>query len=129
MKLIRASLPSTIRVNVNVGHSYNIVADPTQIHQIVMNLATNAAWAIGSKGGLLEISLENEVFESEEALPIKSLHHGKYVKLSVHDTGCGITPESLQRIFDPFYTTKGVGEGTGLGLPVVPGIVKIAAER
>ncbi len=124
LKLLRASLPSTIQVNVNVESTQYIVADPTHIHQIVMNLATNAAWAVGENNGNIDVSLSDITVESGQTYAVNTLHPGKYVKLTVSDTGCGISPESLQRIFEPFYTTKGVGEGTGLGLPVVHGIVK-----
>jgi len=124
LKLLKASLPATIEIRQDMLSSSLVLADPTQIHQILMNLCTNAAHAMKETGGILSIAVCDESLEREFA----EIHHdsepGRYLKLSVSDTGCGIAKEILDRIFDPFFTTKGKGEGTGLGLSVVHGIVK-----
>lgn len=119
--LIRASIPTTISIRVNLaGDSALVSADPTQIQQVVMNLCTNAAHAIGAHGGVLHVEL-HECVPSPGEVP--GMKPGPYVKLVVRDTGAGIAPEHIDRIFDPFFTTKKAGEGTGLGLSVVHGIV------
>jgi CheY-like chemotaxis protein len=100
-----------------------ILADPTQIHQVLMNLCTNAAHAMRENGGLLEIGLSNVFLNEQPVLRTFSLEPGKYLRLSVRDTGQGIAPAILDKIFDPFFTTKNRGEGTGLGLAMVHGIV------
>jgi CheY-like chemotaxis protein len=100
------------------------MADATQIHQIVMNLAANAAAAIGREPGTLRVVCSAITLDQEAAEVHPDLKPGRWVRLDVEDTGCGISPEMLERIFDPFFTTKGPGEGTGLGLAVVHGIVK-----
>ncbi len=126
LKLLQAILPSTIEMRQDIVSSQRtILADPTQIHQIVMNLCTNAAHAMKEKGGILEVSLHQIVFESDKHLP----HHDlkidvEYELLTVRDTGYGIDKETINRIFDPFFTTKKPGEGTGLGLAVVYGIIR-----
>ncbi len=126
VKMLRASLPATIRIRQNIrAGTATILADPTQIHQVVMNLATNAAHAMHEKGGTLGIDLAEVTFDVREASAIHSdLQAGTYLKLSVGDTGHGIESSVLHRIFDPFFTTKEPGEGTGMGLAVVHGIVK-----
>jgi signal transduction histidine kinase/CheY-like chemotaxis protein len=123
IKLLRATLPSTVEIRQKIDvYSDKILGDPTQIHQILMNLSTNAAYAMSKKGGILEISLtEVEITESTK---FSDLEPDSYIKLSVKDTGEGIKKETLDKIFDPFFTTKPQGEGTGLGLSVVHGIVK-----
>ncbi|MEQ8170614.1 MAG: CHASE4 domain-containing protein [Candidatus Eremiobacterota bacterium] len=123
IKLLRATLPSTVEIRHKIDvFSDKILGDPTQIHQILMNLSTNAAYAMKDKGGTLEIILtEIEITESTRT---SNLAPGSYIKLTVKDTGKGIEQEVLDKIFDPFFTTKPQGEGTGLGLSVVHGIVK-----
>ena len=124
LKLLRASVPTTIEIRRNIKtEPWSILADPTQIHQILMNLCTNAAHAMREKGGVLEIGIANESLDSEAAAGIPGLTPGSYLMLSVGDTGHGMTPEVMERIFEPYFTTKGKGEGTGLGLAVVHGIV------
>ncbi len=125
VSLMRATLPSTIEIRqIITQEDTKVLADPTQIHQIVINLCTNAAQAMREKGGILDIRLSNvEIFHPDLA-PHPDLPLGFYVVLSVGDTGCGIDPAIKDKIFDPFFTTKGPGEGTGLGLSVVYGIVK-----
>lgn len=123
LKLLRASLPSTIEIVESIEQTNEIIADPTQIHQIILNLSTNAFWAMKEYGGKLIVTLEDVEFLPETPLPCLDLVPGKYVRLTIRDTGCGMSPDVLSRVFEPFFTTKSVGEGTGLGLPVVHGIV------
>ncbi|MBE9506177.1 MAG: PAS domain S-box protein, partial [Chloroflexi bacterium] len=124
LKLLVAALPSTIEIRQNIGPDTRAVnADPTQIHQILMNLCTNAERAMPD-GGVLEVSLENVELDEERAATIEGLRAGSYVRLTVSDTGCGMDEETLKRVFDPFFTTRGPGEGTGMGLSVVHGVVE-----
>ncbi|RJP79591.1 MAG: PAS domain-containing sensor histidine kinase [Desulfobacteraceae bacterium] len=123
LKMLRAMLPSTILIRRDIAaNSWTVMANPTQIQQLVINLCTNAAHAMQEKGGNLHISLQNIVLEPEAA-HAAGLSSGRYVELIVSDNGHGIAPEHQERIFDPFFTTKKTGEGTGLGLSVVHGIV------
>ena len=123
INLLRASIPSTIDIRTNVrSESALVMGDENQIQQVLMNLCTNAAYAMRSKGGLLEIELSD--FSVSQNGDSREIEPGLYMKLTVRDTGEGIAPEHVNRIFDPFFTTKKVGEGTGLGLSVVHGIVK-----
>jgi CheY-like chemotaxis protein len=124
LKMLRASLPTTIEIRQTMDQNLGkILADPTQIHQVLMNLCTNAAHAMRENGGLLEIGLSNVFLNEQPVLRTFSLEPGKYLRLSVRDTGQGIAPAILDKIFDPFFTTKNRGEGTGLGLAMVHGIV------
>ena len=124
-RFIRASLPKTIEIRQTLNVSSDmILADDTQVHQVLMNLCTNAGQAMADTGGILEIGLEEVFIGDEEQLHFPSLTIGRYLKLDVRDTGHGIPQEDLGKIFDPYFTTKGKGEGTGLGLAVVHGIVK-----
>ena len=104
--------------------SDTVLADPTQIHQIMLNLGTNAAHAMREKGGTLKVSLVQEDLDSDDAEPYANVNPGSYLKLIVSDTGSGIDDETMQRIFEPYFTTKGPGEGTGMGLALIHGIVK-----
>jgi len=122
MQMLRASIPSTIYIQVNVTReATTVMANVSHIHQLVMNLCTNAAQAMRGRGGILSVDLENVYINQGCVL---DLVPGSYVRLSVRDTGMGIEASIISRIFDPFFTTKKVGEGTGLGLSVVYGIVK-----
>ncbi|MDD5087843.1 MAG: PAS domain S-box protein [bacterium] len=124
LKLIRASLPSTIVIHEYVApHTGEVMADPSQMHQVLMNLCTNAAASMRQGGGELSIRLEDIFITEDFARAHPHLHEGPYVRLSVSDTGCGMDAETLTRAFEPFFTTKPVGEGTGLGLSVVHGII------
>ncbi|MBF0477158.1 MAG: hypothetical protein HQK59_15315 [Deltaproteobacteria bacterium] len=124
-KLIRASLPATIEIRQNIAHQVGpILGDPTQIHQVLMNLCTNAAQAMGDKGGVLSISLEELMVPLEQSSAAFGLDAGRYVCLRINDTGPGIDPKIQDRIFEPYFTTKGIGEGTGLGLATVHGIAE-----
>jgi CheY-like chemotaxis protein len=124
MKLLRSTLPSTIDFRINIGAEQSVVmADPTQIQQVVMNLCVNAGHAMRETGGILSITLEETRLDADEAAD-KEINPGPYVLLSVKDTGHGIREDILKRIFDPYFTTKEKEEGTGLGLAVVHGIIK-----
>jgi PAS domain S-box-containing protein len=124
LKLLRASLPSTISIQMHLKEGSGVVlADHTQMEQVVMNLCTNAAYAMRRTGGKIAIELDEVHFLDSNDLPDRSLTPGNYLRLSVQDTGEGIRPDVLDRIFDPFFTTKSQGDGTGLGLSVVHGIV------
>ena len=123
--LLRASLPTTIEMHKWLTRDLgNISADPTQIHQVVMNLCTNAADAMQEKGGVLEVVLDSVELDKEGCQAYPELLPGEYIELQVSDTGHGMERPIMERIFDPFYSTKGQGKGTGLGLSVVHGIVK-----
>jgi signal transduction histidine kinase/ActR/RegA family two-component response regulator len=124
IQLLRASIPSNIEIRHDIDvQSDTINGDPTQINQILLNLCSNAAHAMRDEGGVLEIHLSEITLEPMDVRAFQSLYPGRYVKLTVSDSGHGIQPEITDRIFDPFFTTKRVGEGTGLGLSVVHGIV------
>ncbi|MBN2039315.1 MAG: response regulator [Spirochaetes bacterium] len=124
-KLIRPSLPSTIEISLNIETKSDIVfADPTQIHQILLNLCTNASYAMKEKGGKLEIRLISEYLDAYAVKRLNNLIPGYYVKLIISDTGIGMNDDIQKRIFEPYFTTKSPGEGTGLGLAVIHGIVK-----
>jgi len=124
LKLLRATIPTTVDIRQNIDpRCGNILAEPTQIHQVVMNLCTNAAQAMEENGGILEV--EMIPFQVEDSLAAKlTLEPGKYIRLSVKDSGMGVDPKNLDRIFDPYFTTKRVGKGSGMGLAVVSGIIK-----
>lgn len=123
LKLVKPILPSTIDVIENLDDCGYILANSTQIHQVIFNLCTNAYHAMKERGGLLEISMHLVNQADEEILHDDNFSNGPHVKLSIKDTGSGMDQETMRQVFDPFFTTKGVGEGTGLGLSVVHGIV------
>ena len=152
LSMLRATLPATIQINADIARNQSLVlADPTQMHQVVMNLCVNAGHAIGKSPGQLTIRLRNRtVAEGRNGriaplldewpgnlrridelanhrggrMWIGRLRPGRYAVLTIRDNGCGMTYTTLQRVFDPFFTTKGVGDGTGLGLSSVEGIVR-----
>ncbi|MBN2108813.1 MAG: PAS domain S-box protein [Deltaproteobacteria bacterium] len=125
IKLLRASLPSTIDIRQDISDADAVVrADPTQLHQLIINLCTNAAQAMEESGGTLTISQASCVKTANDIKGWYDLPPGNYVRLTVRDTGPGIIPEIKDRIFEPFFTTKAVGKGTGMGLAVAHGIVK-----
>jgi PAS domain S-box-containing protein len=125
LKLLRASLPTTIEIKPNIEPNVDpIFADATQIHQVIMNLCTNSAHAMEDTGGILQVSLSNFELTAREALQYPESNPGPYVKLSISDTGQGMDAATLNRIFDPYFTTKAQDKGTGMGLAVVHGIVK-----
>ena len=123
LKFLRASIPATIDIAKNIQSDSMVMADPSQVLQVIMNLCSNAAHAMRTKGGSLGISLADVGFDSDSSEPMGEVTAGKFLKLTVEDTGDGIPPELNDRIFDPFFTTKQIGEGTGMGLSVVHGIV------
>ena len=124
LKLLRATLPSTIEIHQDIQSDSLVLGDPTQIHQIFLNLCANADHAMREKGGILEVTLVDMELDSRFTAQHPELKPGPHLRLRVKDTGRGIPPHLLDRIFDPFFTTKDKGEGTGLGLSVVYGIVK-----
>lgn len=125
LKLLRASLPTTIEIRQNIEPSLGaIFADLTQIHQVMMNLGTNSAHAMENSGGVLDVSASNVDLDPDTAGQYSGLLPGRYIRLVVSDTGHGIDSETLERIFDPYFTTKTKDKGTGMGLAVVHGIVK-----
>ncbi len=124
LKLLRASLPATVEIRQNIQSDSVVMADPTQINQVLMNLYTNAGHAMQEKGGILDVKLVHLKVNSDYAARYPDLNPGFYIKLSVSDTGIGMPPHVLSRIFDPFFTTKDKNIGTGMGLSVVHGIVK-----
>ncbi len=125
IKFLRASLPANIEITCVLPHTDGLVmGDPTQIHQVLMNLFTNAAHAMKEKGGMLDVRLESVDIMPDHPFQIKKPAPGRYLQLTVADTGYGIQKEIMDRIFEPFFTTKGRHEGTGMGLATVYGIVK-----
>jgi PAS domain S-box-containing protein len=127
LRLLRSTLPSTIEIRQHVsadGKACLVDADPTQIHQVLMNLGTNAAHAMRDHGGILEIYLAEIDVDATLAAHLTGIEPGHYIRLTVSDTGHGMSANVRERIFDPYFTTKKVGEGTGMGLAVVQGIVR-----
>ena len=125
LKMLRSSLPATIDIKQHIDPEAGLImGDPTQVHQVLMNLCTNAGHAMREKGGTLEVRLENVHVDDTFAKTHRGVRPGPYVCLTVSDTGCGMSRDILERIFDPYFTTKEKGEGTGLGLAVVSGIVR-----
>ena len=125
LKLLQASLPATIKIIKHVQSDCGVIlADATQIHQVIMNLCTNASYAMRENGGTLEVKLDKIQLDARKAMKFEDLDNGTYVRLSVRDTGQGMDKKTIDRIFEPFFTTKPVGQGTGLGLSVTHGIVE-----
>lgn len=126
VKFLRSTTPSTVQIHYEIIASKDTVfADPSQMHQIVMNLCTNAVHAMEETGGMLQVRLEDEFLEENNRKESwVGLHPGQYLKISVSDTGIGIHPDIIDKIFEPYFTTKGPGQGTGLGLAVIHGIVQ-----
>lgn len=125
VKLLRASIPATIEIETELSAESDwILADATQIHQVIMNLCTNAWQAMNQKTGSLRISLQEMHIDQNFALLLPEINEGAYLRMEISDTGHGIPPEMLGRIFEPYFTTKKRGEGTGLGLAIVQGVLK-----
>ena len=124
LKLLRASIPANIDIHrVISSQSDVILADLSLLNQVFMNLYTNAVHAMGKNGGVLEVSLVDFEINKQEAALLHNLTSGNYLIMSVRDTGHGIDPENMERIFDPYFTTKGDDEGTGMGLSAAYGII------
>jgi two-component system cell cycle sensor histidine kinase/response regulator CckA len=125
LRFFRASIPKNIAILERIEATSSIVpTDPTLIHQILMNLCSNAAYAMREQGGKLEVRLRNVEFDSKTAAEHVELKPGPYLQLTISDTGHGMAKDVMDRAFDPFFTTKKPGEGTGMGLAMVHGIVK-----
>jgi PAS domain S-box-containing protein len=123
--LLRVTFPTGIRLETSFDPKVpEVLADATQVHQVVMNLGTNAAHAMAPSGGLLEVRLSAAVVEEKLQAQSGTIPPGTYARLTVRDTGAGMDAATLGRVFDPFFTTKKAGEGTGLGLSVVQGIMR-----
>jgi PAS domain S-box-containing protein len=124
LKLLRASLPSTIEIRTDIQSEAIVDADPIQIHQVIMNLCTNAGHAMRDSGGILEVKLINDMLSRKFTSRYPDMTPGPHLRIEVNDTGPGIAPEIMDKIFDPYFTTKEKGEGTGMGLAVVQGIIQ-----
>ncbi len=124
LRLTRASVPPSIEVRSVLDSDAVVMAEPTQIHQVIVNLCVNAAHALKDMTGFVEVALEDRHVDEDQARLHPGLQQGRHVCLRVSDSGRGIDPAIIDRIFEPFFTTKPQGEGTGLGLSVVHGIVK-----
>jgi two-component system, cell cycle sensor histidine kinase and response regulator CckA len=125
IKFLEVSLSSTIEIHRHISSETAIAfAHATQIHQVLMNLCTNAAHAMEKRGGILEVEVANVDLDATMILPNLEIRRDQYIRLTVSDTGDGMDSVTLERIFDPYFTTKEVGKGSGLGLSVVYGIVK-----
>lgn len=125
LKFLRVTIPTSIEIRPNIqAKADTVLADPTQIHQIIINLGTNALHAMDETGGILGVGIQNVVLDKDAASIDPGLIPGNYVKVTVSDTGQGIAPGVINQIFDPYFTTKDIGKGSGMGLSVVLGIIK-----
>lgn len=124
LKLLRSTIPSTIQIKETIVSKATAMADPIKIHQVIMNLSTNAYHAMLEKGGILAVGLTEVEFSEKDILPGSNINPGKYLKLEVSDSGHGMEPAIMEKIFDPYFTTKTTDRGTGLGLAVVFGIIQ-----
>jgi len=125
LKMLRSSLPTTIDIQEHIRTAGDmILADPAQIHQVIINLCTNAAHAMKENGGIIEVGLEDAALDETSARQYPGLLPGQYMRLIINDTGEGIDPKIIDRIFDPYFTTKKIGEGSGMGLAIVHRIIK-----
>ena len=125
LKLLRSTIPTTIEIKIKVDRiQEHVLADPTLIHQIIMNLCTNASHAMEKKGGILEVNLSLNQSKQIPGFDSQKMQAKDFLILKVKDTGYGIPEDLIDKIFDPYFTTKNIGEGTGLGLSVVQGIVR-----
>ena len=124
-RFLRATVPATVQIEASIGQDCGrVLADPIQLHQVLLNLGTNAAHAMRANGGVLRLTLMAVTLNPDQAASHSNLPPGSYLRVSVSDTGHGMDEETQKRIFDPFFTTKDVGEGTGLGLSVAHGIMR-----
>ena len=122
LKLIRSTIPTTIEIQQAIESEALIMGNATQVHQVLMNICTNAAHSMEDSGGVLSVSLKDLVLDTK-GLSI-GMKQGNYIEIKVSDTGVGIAPEIIQSIFDPYFTTKGPGEGTGMGLAMAQGVIE-----
>ncbi|MFC1825888.1 PAS domain S-box protein, partial [Thermodesulfobacteriota bacterium] len=129
LKLIRSTIPTSIEIRQKLESNSLIMGNPTQVHQLFMNLCTNAAQAMEDRGGFIEVGLGDVAIDDRFSLVELGLKPGNYLKMTVSDTGSGIDPSIIDSIFEPYFTTKGVGEGTGMGLALVHGIVESHGGR
>jgi signal transduction histidine kinase/CheY-like chemotaxis protein/PAS domain-containing protein len=124
LKLIRSSIPTTIEIKQTIESNALVMGNSTQIHQILMNLCTNAAHAMEEEGGILEVGLKDAFIDKNNMIKNLELRPGNYLEMKVSDTGVGISENDIESIFEPYFTTKGPGEGTGMGLAMVYGIIE-----
>lgn len=125
LKMLRSSIPTTISITDEIDpKSRAVLADPTQVHQILMNLCTNAYHAMENTGGTLSVSLKTTIIKENDQKMVFHLAPGEYVEVIVSDSGEGIGPDVIDKIFDPYFTTKEIGKGTGMGLAIIHGIMK-----
>lgn len=124
LRLLRASIPTHIEFHHHIEVCPPVLAEPSHMHQMIINLCTNAADAMDEEGGVMTVTLEHITLKAGKIPPKLGLQPGKYAKLTVADTGCGMDSDTLQRVYEPFFTTKGLDQGSGLGLAIVHGIVK-----
>jgi PAS domain S-box-containing protein len=124
LNMLRATLPSTITIDQHLASTSYLMADTTQMHQLLMNLCTNAAHAMPDKSGTITISLDDVTVSHITPTMFQPMPPGQYIRLTVSDTGTGIKPDIIERIFDPFFTTQAIGDGTGMGLALVHGIME-----
>ncbi|BBO69018.1 hypothetical protein DSCA_29480 [Desulfosarcina alkanivorans] len=129
LTFLRSSIPATIDIRKNIESASSIMGNATQVHQVLMNLCTNAAHAMEEQGGVLQVSLKDASVDDGARRIEPGLPAGDYVEIKVSDTGFGIAPEIIDSVFDPYFTTKGPGEGTGMGLAVVHGIIQSYGGR
>lgn len=123
LKLIRSTIPTTIEIKTRIDSKKRVLADPIKIHQVIMNLCTNAYHAMRKTGGCLIVSLTDEIFTRADLFKDQKIAPGEYIKLEVSDTGQGMDEKTLEKAFEPYFTTKEKGDGTGLGLAIVQAIV------
>ncbi len=124
LKLLRSTIPTTVEITEDIRDTAPIMADPTQIHQVLMNLVTNAFHALDREGGRIEVILKKTETVPEDGVQNSVIHPNGFAELVIKDNGKGMDEELVERIFEPYFTTKEPGKGTGLGLSVVHGIVK-----
>ena len=124
LKLLRSTIPSDIEISDNIQSDSLVLGDATQIHQLFMNLCTNAAQAMEANGGKIDVELSDTYLDSKFTNKYKGINPGNFLEIKISDTGEGISPEHIEHVFDPYFTTKEVEKGTGMGLSTVHGIVK-----
>ncbi|MCP3956190.1 MAG: hypothetical protein GY697_28850, partial [Desulfobacterales bacterium] len=121
----RSTLPSTIKFKLNLPHTdIQIQGDPIQINQIMMNICTNASWIMQDTGGTIKIDVKTVILNQDDCENFTNLLPGNHLNITINDTGPGIAPDIIDKIFDPYFSTKEFGAGSGMGLAVVHGIIK-----